>query len=197
MHLEIRVKLSIGYLLRNILKMGGLSVRKLFYSINGGADGPTAVFLAGKVGNGWNWINLFGLIIVVLMLLPNIIYAMKFRDAKNRCNNKAMNILEQVGRYGSMLFMVVNVFGEYGFASVGAFLVYLFGNSALLLGYWIVWVLYFFKQKPWKSLALAILPTLIFLISGLTLQYVLLIFCAVLFGVAHIYVTWKNVKYEE
>ena len=194
LHLEIRAKLNIEHLMKNIPKMGGLPVIKSFYSIIGGADGPTAVFLAGKVGDGWNWMNLFGLMIVVLMLLPNIIYAMKFRDAKNQCNNKVMNTLEQVGRYGSMLFMVVNVFGEYGFASVGAFLVYLFGNGALLLGYWIVWVLFFFKQKPWKSLALAILPTLIFLISGLTLQYVLLILCAVLFGVAHIYVTWQNVK---
>lgn len=177
--------------------MGGLPVKKLFYSIIGGADGPTVIFLAGKVGNGWNWMNLFGLMIVVVMLLPNILYAIKFRNAKNRCNNKAMNILEQVGRYGSMLFMVVNVFGEYGFSSVGTFLVYLFGNGALLLGYWIVWVFFFFKQEPWMSLALAILPTLIFFISGLTLHYVLLILCAVLFGVAHIYVTWKNVKYEE
>ena len=33
LHLEIRAKLNIEYLMKNIPKMGGLSVRKLFYSI--------------------------------------------------------------------------------------------------------------------------------------------------------------------
>lgn len=163
-------------------------------SVIGGADGPTSVFLAGKLDGIWSWMNLLGLIIVVLMLVPNMIYAVRFRGVQNRCTNRTVNILEQVGRYGSMLFMVVNPFGEYGFSSVGAFLTYLFGNGILLLGYWIVWMLYFWKQKPWKSMTLAVLPTLMFLLSGITLESVLLTASAVIFGAAHIYITWQNVK---
>ncbi len=49
-------------------------------SVIGGADGPTSIFLAGKLG--CNWINFFGLIIVVLLLLPNILYAFYFRRQK-------------------------------------------------------------------------------------------------------------------
>lgn len=49
LHLEIRVKLSIGYLLRNILKMGGLPVKKLFYSIIGGRWSYSG-FPSGKSG---------------------------------------------------------------------------------------------------------------------------------------------------
>lgn len=162
--------------------------------IIGGADGPTAVFLAGTFDSVWNWINMFGIIIVVLILIPNIIYAIKFRGAQNGCSNKWMNMLEQIGRYACMLFMVLNIFGEYGFASVEAFLLYMFGNIVLLLAYWIVWVLYFVRQTMWKSIALAVLPTLIFLLSGITLSYIPLIISAVIFGVAHIYVTWQNVR---
>lgn len=157
----------------------------------GGTDGPTSIFLAGRLGGGW--INVFGLCIVIAMLIPNIIYALKFRGAENKCTNKVMNVIEQIGRYGCMLLLVLHI-GKDGFAfgSVAAFLIYLVGNALLLLGYWLVWILYFIRQSRWKSMALAILPTMIFMLSGITLQHVLLIIAAILFGVGHIYVTWKN-----
>lgn len=163
------------------------------YSLIGGADGPTSVFIAGRLGV--DWINIMGIAIVVLILLPNIVYAVKFRGVTNKCTNKIMNLLEQIGRYGAMIFMVFNIgLVEFGFPSVGAFLIYLIGNVALLLAYWIIWLLYFANQKPWKSMALAIIPTMIFFISGVTLLHIPLIICAVIFGVGHIYVTYKNTK---
>ncbi len=76
-------------------------------SVIGGADGPISVFLAGKIGI--NWLNVFGLVIVVLLLIPNIIYAIKFKNQQNKCTNKAMNIIEQIGRYGCMFLMVFNI----------------------------------------------------------------------------------------
>jgi len=80
------------------------------------------------------WLNIFGLILVVLILVPNIIYAFKFRDQKNKCTNKIMNIIEQVGRYGCMFLMIFNIgIAEFGFASKAMFLVYLIGNAAFLL----------------------------------------------------------------
>ena len=159
----------------------------------GQADGPTSVFLAGRLGGGW--INIFGLCIVIAILIPNIIYAIKFRGAENKCNNKIMNILEQIGRYGCMILLVLNIGKEeFSFFAVMAFLVYLIGNAVLLLVYWIVWLLYFIRQSRWKSMVLAIVPTVIFLLSGITLQHIWLIIAAVIFGIGHIYVTWHNTK---
>ena len=66
------------------------------YSYIGGAYGPISVFIAGKLGV--SWLNVFGLVFVVLLLIPNIIYAVKYRDVENLCKNKAMNVLEQIGR---------------------------------------------------------------------------------------------------
>ena len=161
--------------------------------IIGGADGPTSIFLAGQIGGGW--INIFGMCIVLAILLPNIIYAIKFRGMENKCQNKVMNVLEQIGRYGCMILLVFNIGKtEFAFGSIGAFLSYLIGNIALLLAYWLIWVLYFVKQCKWKSMALAILPMLIFLVSGITLQHILLVIAAIIFAVGHIYVTWQNVK---
>lgn len=161
--------------------------------IIGGADGPTAIFLAGKFDPAWNWINLFGIVIVLLLLVPNVIYAMKYRGEQNKCSNRMMNILEQIGRYACMLFMILHIGDEYGFTSAEAFLIYLFGNIVLLSAYWIVWVMYFAKRTRWKSMTLAILPGLIFLLSGIALAYIPLIISAIIFGVSHIYVTLQNV----
>ena len=108
-------------------------------SIIGGSDGPTAVFIAGKLG--MDWLNVFGLIFVILLLIPNIVYAIKFKGKKNLCTNKFMNILEQIGRYACMFLMVFNIgIAEFGFGSVDAFLIYSIGNVLLILSYWIIWI---------------------------------------------------------
>ena len=139
------------------------------------------------------WLNIFGLILVVLILVPNIIYAFKFRDQKNKCTKKIMNIIEQVGRYGCMFLMIFNIgIAEFGFASKAMFLVYMIGNATLLISYWIIWILYFMKQTYWEQLALTIIPTCLFLLSGITMQHYLLVIWSVIFGIGHIYVTNKN-----
>ena len=179
------------------------------------ADGPTSVFVAGKLGSGqigigqlgfaWNWINVFGLTIVVLLLIPNIFYAVKHRGEENLCENRMMNVLEQVGRYGSMIFMCIYFGGsEFGFSSVAEFLCFIMGNAVLLLTYWILWGIY--AALVWKAgevnektirrvrLSLAAVPSLLFVLSAITLKYIPLLVCAILFSVGHIYVTLDNME---
>ena len=160
-------------------------------SIIGGADGPTYVFLAGELGV--KWINLFGLIFIVMLLIPNIIYAIKNKDHENKCKNMVMNIMEQVGRYACMFFMVFNVgLAEFGFGSVSAFMFYMAGNIGLIIIYWIVWILYFRKHTFGKQISLAIIPVCIFLFNGIMMRHLLLIFSSLLFAAGHIYVTVKK-----
>lgn len=158
-------------------------------SVIGGADGPTSVFIAGN----FSWLNLWGLILVVLLLIPNILYAIKVKNHENKCANPWMNAMEQIGRYGCLFLMVFNIgIAEFGFPSVGMFLVYLFGNPLLLISYWIIWILYFNKQSDWKALSLAVLPACLFLLNGITMRHFLLIGFALLFAIGHIYVTIQN-----
>lgn len=165
-------------------------------TVIGGSDGPTSIFLAGKIGSfSFGWLNVFGLILMVLMMLPNILYALKNKGEENKCTNQAMNIIEQIGRYTTMLLMVFNIgIAELGFPSVTAFLVYLFGNLILMVLYWIFWMLYFKEQKMLYALMLAIIPTFIFLISGITMRHILLIITSLIFGIGHTYVTYYNNK---
>lgn len=143
----------------------------------------------------FGWINAFGAAAVILMLLPNIIYAIKNKDEKNLCTNKEMNIIEQAGRYGCIIFMWLPLFvWEFGFKSVLEMILYVALNSALILAYWIAFAFYFKKKTAPLALSLAIIPSCIFLLSGILLRHWLLVCFAALFAVGHIYVTKKNAE---
>lgn len=143
----------------------------------------------------FGWINGFGAGVVLLMLIPNVVYAIKNKGGQNLCANRLMNVLEQVGRYACIVLMWLPLLvWEFGFASVLEMLLYLAGNGVLLAAYWIVFLLYFKRKSRTRALALAILPACIFLLSGLLLRHWLLAGFAVLFAVGHIYVTLKNAE---
>lgn len=140
-----------------------------------------------------NGINLMGLIIVLLMLVPNILYALTHRGVQNACTRRGMNLIEQVGRYGSMLLMVLPLgVGSFGFRSGRAFGIWLAGMAALLVVYGILWVVYVHRAQRVVALLLAIVPSMLFLLHGLLLRHWLLVLFGGLFGVGHIYVTDQN-----
>lgn len=140
-----------------------------------------------------DWINFFGLVFVVLLLIPNVIYAFKFPQHNNKCQNRFFNLLEQIGRYASMFLMIFDIgIAEFGFSSVSAFVVYILGNTILLFLYWIIWMLYSKKQDAEKMMLLAIIPACMFVLSGIMLGHVLLVISGIIFGIGHIYVTHFN-----
>ena len=143
----------------------------------------------------FNWINLFGGVIVVLMLIPNIIYALKNKEETPEKSNVVIKITEQVGRYACMLLMIVPLFvGEFGFSPIEFMFNYLIGNLILLVFYYIFWVLFAKNKSLDKALALAAIPTLIFINSAISVKHWTLLVFALLFGVSHIYITYKNNK---
>ena len=143
----------------------------------------------------FGWINIFGAVIVVFMIIPNIVYAIKNKGEKNLCTNKFMNIAEQIGRYACIVLMWLPfLVWKFGFASVLEMILYLAGNGALLFSYWIVFAVYLKRKNAKLALTLAILPACIFLMSGLLLRHWLLVGFAAIFAAGHIYVTLQNAK---
>lgn len=155
----------------------------------GGSDGPTAVFLAGKLGE--DWFNPFGLFFILMMLLPNMLYAVRSKGReKKKCDKKYMVITEQIGRYASMFLMVFNIgILEYGFFSFEAITFYLITNFALLAVYSVVWFSFFWKETYQKAILLAVVPAAMFVFSGIFMRHILLILSGIVFGVGHFYVT--------
>lgn len=159
--------------------------------IIGGDDGPTAIFLAGNLNVGW--LNGFGLLIVILLLIPNVIYAFKHRNQRNKCTSRGMNVLEQIGRYGCMFLMIFHIgIAEFGFSSIGMFVTYLAGNIILMIVYWVSWMLFFRKASGKIQMTLAIVPVILFLLNGITMRHYLLIIAGTMFGIGHLYVTYQN-----
>ena len=141
-----------------------------------------------------DWFNYYGLIAIAIILIPNIISAVVDKGTfVNKCNNKALIVLEQIGRYGCMAFTVFNIpYTYFNFWFDNALFVYLIVNGALLVFYILGWLIFRKGRSTVKMLWLSITPTVLFLFSGIALLSIPLMVFAVLFGIGHITISYKN-----
>lgn len=188
-------------------------------------------------------INVFNLIILICIMIPNIIYALKVQDikpvrrekdiakapeekgeeakqsaleeilyaedeakseeakaaemakndvdaAKKKARWKRLNLLigfmETLSRFACVVLTIVP-FGvlEFEFSNKENFIIYVFGNIALIITYWICWSLFLKKRTFKRAVSVSLLSAFIFLLTGLTLDHWWLCWAAVLFGACH------------
>ena len=143
-----------------------------------------------------NWLNIFGLIMVAVIMIPNILFAMKCKDGfVNKWNNKSVETVEQIGRFGCFGFMIINIPGTwFGWWSDEAFAVYLVVDALLVTLYCVIWAICFRKSSVFRALALSIIPSVLFLFSGIMSRSILLTIAAVLFAPSHIMLSYQNAK---
>lgn len=84
-----------------------------------------------------SWFNYYGLAIMAIILIPNIIYAIKHKnDVAPTYTNKKIVIAEQIGRYGCFILMIFNIpYTYFNFWFDSALIVYLSVNGSLCLAY--------------------------------------------------------------
>ena len=142
------------------------------------------------------WLNIFGLIMVAVIMIPNILFAMKCKDGfVNKWNNKSVETVEQIGRFGCFGFMIINIPGTwFGWWSDEAFAVYLVVDAVLVTLYCVIWAVCFRKSSVFRALALSIIPSVLFLFSGIMSRSILLTIAAVLFAPSHILISYQNAK---
>ena len=142
------------------------------------------------------WFNGFGLLFVVVIMIPNIIFAVRCKDGfANKWNNRTVETIEQIGRFGCFGFMMFNIPGTwFGWWSDEAFAFYLVVDALLVALYCGIWIVCFRKNSVFRALALSILPSALFLFSGIMARSVLLTASALLFAPAHIAISWQNAK---
>lgn len=142
------------------------------------------------------WLNVFGLVMVAVIMIPNILFAMKCKDGfVNKWNNKSVETVEQIGRFGCFGFMIINVPGTwFGWWSDEAFAVYLVVDAVLVTLYCVIWAVCFRKSSVFRALALSIIPSVLFLFSGIMSRSILLTIAAVLFAPSHILISYQNAK---
>ena len=140
------------------------------------------------------WLNVFGLVMVAVIMIPNILFAMKCKDGfVNKWNNKSVETVEQIGRFGCFGFMIINIPGTwFGWWSDEAFAVYLVVDAVLVTLFCVIWAVCFRKSSVFRALALSIIPSVLFLFSGIMSRSILLTIAAVLFAPSHILISYQN-----
>ena len=94
------------------------------------------------------WFNVFGLIFIAVIMIPNVVFAIKCKDGfDNKWNNKYVEVTEQVGRLGCFGFMIINIPGTwFGWWSDEAFALYLIVDTILVMLYCAIWIICFKKN---------------------------------------------------
>ena len=143
------------------------------------------------------YVNVFGLIFVAIIMIPNVVFAMKCRDGfANPWKNKFVEGIEQIGRFSCLTLMIVNPPGTcWGWRSDEAFAAYLLVDAALVVLYGLIWIICFRKKSLFRALALSLIPSALFLFSGIMLAYIPLIAFSVLFGITHIAISYKSATF--
>ena len=129
-------------------------------------------------------------------MIPNIVYSVKCREGfENKWKNKPVEMLEQIGRYGCMCFMIliVPILGA-GIPTGNALAVYLSVDSFLVLMYCLLWIVLWNSKGLLRAFSLSIIPSVIFLFCGIMTHYILLIITALIFAPAHILISYKNAE---
>ena len=133
---------------------------------------------SGFVENYMDWLNVFGLIMMAVIMIPNIIFAIRYKEGfENKWNNKLVEVAEQIGRFGCFGFMIINIPG-----------------TILVMLYCAIWIICFKNNSVFRALALSIIPSVLFLFSGIMSRSILLIIASMLFAPSHILISYKNAK---
>jgi len=146
-----------------------------------------------------SWFNFIGLIFVAVILIPNIIFAAKNKDGfQNFYQNKFVEIFEQIGRFGCFITMFFTPpFLNLGFKINGAKTAYIITGAVLVALYCLGWIVFGKENSVRKSLALSIIPSVLFFESGLLSLNFPLIILPLIFAPCHIIISYKNAKATE
>ena len=119
------------------------------------------------------WINVFGLFFVSIIMIPNIVFAIKCKDGfENKWSNKLVEIIEQIGRFGCLGFMMINIPGTwFGWWSDEALAIYLITDTLLVIIYCAIWIVCFRKNSVFRALTLSIIPSVLFAPSHILISY--------------------------
>ena len=138
--------------------------------------------------------NFYGFIIILVIMIPNIVFMLKNKNGfENKYSNIKVEILEQIGRFACFLLMIINIpYLTKGYWFKNGEIIYICLNSILCVLYCLFWIIFWNKDGIVKSLLLSIIPSIMFLSSGIILLNIPLIIFSIIFSICHITISYKN-----
>ncbi len=140
------------------------------------------------------WFNYYGLVFIVILMIPNVVYAVKNKNGFiGVYHNKRVEFFEQAGRFGCFALMIFNIpYTWVGFWFSYGKEIYLVVNTSSVLAYCLIWIILRNNSDMVKALLLSIIPSLMFVFSGITIASIPLFIFSVVFAVCHILISVKN-----
>ena len=140
------------------------------------------------------YFNIYGLIFVIIILFPNIIFAYSCKDGfENHYENKLVEIMEQIGRFGCFISMFLVIpFLNKGFWFKSGKIIYVALGIVLVTLYCIGLIIFWKEDSIRKSLYLSIVPSLLFIESGIISGNFQLLVFAIIFALCHILISYMN-----
>lgn len=137
-------------------------------------------------------VNVYGLLFVIIMIVPHIVYARTHTYDMKSIGNRAMVYIERIGKYCGAFLMAVNIgVLEQGFTSELMKNFWLYSTAILIAVYIVLWILFFKTNRKWVAYALTVLAGLILMYCGLLQVKTLLLTAGIVYLVGELYVTKK------
>ena len=127
-------------------------------------------------------------------MIPNLVFSITCKDGfENLYQNKPVEILEQIGRFGCFISMFLMIpFLNKGFWFENGKIIYIIFGIVLAALYCIGWMIFWKKDSVRKSLCLSIVPSLLFIESAVVCGNLQLLVFAVVFAPCHILISYMN-----
>ena len=138
--------------------------------------------------------NFYGFNAIIILLGANLFTVLgkkvKFTEYYH---NKIVTVLEQIGRFGCIITMIINIpYTCFGFFIDYGNYVYPVFTGVMVAVYIIGWLKKGEKESVGYALLLSIVPSVLFLIDGILILNVPLIVFSLIFAPTHILISYKN-----
>lgn len=143
-----------------------------------------------------------GLIYLLMLFIPNILWAIKRRgDGDGVVENRWLVLLERTGQVCTICCVLI--FSDFNLAPFTLWSLWLIASFMLMILYEICWVRYFMDEPATASLyrsclgiplPLATLPIAVFLLLGIYGRVLWLVLSVVILGIGHIGVHVQHYK---
>jgi hypothetical protein len=145
----------------------------------------------------FGWLNASGAVISGLLLVPSGAFlGRKHQCPKQYSGTGRGRLLRNVGGCAALFLMVLPLGapgGSFGFVSVGSMILWLSLCILLIVAYYLCWLVSWIgRDTPGLSLALTVIPCLLFLGRGIVLRHWLLCLAGVAFLTGHVWDMWEE-----
>ena len=142
-------------------------------------------------------VNVYGLLIAMALLTPQIIYVKTHKYNRKENPNRAMVYIERAGWFCSLFLMAFNVgVLEQGFPEPKELMMafWMITTGVLTLVYLLLWVFIFKKRSKGVVLALVLVSAFIFIFSGIVQVKTLLLTAGIVYLIGELYMFTRFIK---